>query len=58
MIKSLIASVQKQIADRRRYMRAVAEIDALSSRDLSDLRADATDMRRQAYAEIYGRASA
>lgn len=58
MIKSLIATVQKQIADRRRYMRAVAEIDALSSRDLSDLRADPTEMRRQAYAEIYGRATA
>ena len=58
MIKSLIATVQKQIADRRRYMRAVAEIDALSSRDLSDLRADPSEMRRQAYEEIYGRATA
>ena len=54
MFKSLIASVQKQIADRRRYLRAIAEIDALSPRDLTDLRADAGEMRYQAWAEIYG----
>ncbi len=57
MIKSLIATMQKQIADRRRYLAAVAEIDALSALDLADMRADPLEMRRLAYLEVYGHAA-
>ncbi len=58
MIKTLLATVQKQIADRRRYRVALAEIDALSTRDLVDLRADRDEMRFHAWNEIYGRSHA
>ena len=54
MIKQILASLQKQITDRRAYNRALAEIDALSARELADLRADPIDMRRQVYQAIYG----
>ncbi len=58
MIKSLIAAVQKQLADRRRYMRLVAEIDSLTPTDLADLRADPIEMRRAAYIDVYGQSAA
>lgn len=57
MIKTLIASVRKHLDDRRRYDRAIAEIRALSKRDLADLRADPVEMARHAYADIYGKAA-
>ena len=42
----LIISLQSKFRERRRYLRAVAEVKGLSTRDLIDLRADATDMLR------------
>ena len=57
MIKTLIASVRKHLDDRRRYNRALAEIEALSQRDLADLRADPLEMARHAYADIFGKAA-
>lgn len=54
MIKMLITSLRKQIADRRRYNRAIAEIEALTQRELSDMRADPVEMARHVHAEIYG----
>lgn len=42
----LIISLQSKFRKRRRYLRAVAEVKGLSTRDLIDLRADATDMLR------------
>ena len=57
MIKSLIATMQKQFADRRRYLDMVAEIDALTPSDLADLRADPIEMRRVAYLDVYGRSA-
>ncbi len=57
MIKSLIAAVQKQLADRRRYLSLVAEIESLTPHDLADLRADPVEMRRAAYINVYGRAA-
>ena len=55
MIKALIASVQKQLADHRRYRSALAEIDALSNRDLVDMRGNRDEMRYHAWASVYGR---
>ena len=57
MIKSLISTFRKQIDDRRRYNRALAEIESLTQRDLADLRADPIEMARHAYASIYGKAA-
>jgi hypothetical protein len=54
MFKTIIATVQKQISDRRRYLRAIAEIDSMSQRDLSDIRADPAEMRQQIWNDIYG----
>ncbi len=58
MFRTLIATVQKQISDRRRYLHAIAEIDSLSTRDLIDMRADAAEMRHQAWTSIYGQPQA
>ena len=58
MIKSLIAAIQKQLADRRRYLSLVAEIDSLTPHDLADLRADPIEMRRAAFADVYGHSAA
>jgi uncharacterized protein (UPF0216 family) len=54
MIKSLIANVNKHLADRRRYLAAVAEIDSLSAAEIADLRVDPLELRRQAYLDVYG----
>ena len=55
MISSLIATIRKRLEDRRRYNRAIAEIESLNLRDLSDMRADPVEMARAAYANIYGK---
>ena len=57
MIKSLITSVRKHLDDRRRYARALAEIESLTQRDLADMRADPVEMARTAYTHIFGRAA-
>lgn len=58
MFKTLFATVHKQIADRRRFRVAVAEINALSNRDLVDLRADRAEMIHHAWEAVYGRSEA
>ncbi len=58
MLKTFFATVHKQIADYRRYRHAVAEIDALTTRDLLDMRGDWAEMRRHAWEDVYGRAEA
>ena len=58
MFKTLFANVQQQIANRRRYLAAIAEIDMLSPRDLVDMRADAAEMRYHAWCSIYGQPEA
>ncbi len=55
MIKVLIANVRQKLDDRRRYRRALAEIEALTQRELADMRADPVEMARDAYADIFGR---
>lgn len=51
---SFINSTRDRIAKRMRYNRMVADIQALTDRDLSDMRASRTEMLHQAYREIYG----
>ena len=58
MIKAIVANLQRQLADHRRYRRAIAEIDAMTPRDLADLRADPTEMYRYAWQEVYGNRAA
>jgi hypothetical protein len=54
MIKTFFAALQARLEKRRRYLRLIAEIEALNARDLQELRADPTDMRRAAWQSIYG----
>ena len=54
MIKSMISAVQQRLEKRRRYLRLIAEIEALNARDLQELRADPIEMRRDAWRSIYG----
>lgn len=51
---SLISRAQSRIESHRRYSRAVAEINALSNRDLSDMRADRSELLYWARKDILG----
>lgn len=53
-LNSFVARAQARIEKRRRYNRAVAEINSLSSRDLSDMRADRSEMLYWARKDILG----
>ena len=55
MITQTIHALRNVLAKRSRYARMVAEIEGLSERDLSDLRADRAEMLYQAYQEVYGK---
>lgn len=57
MISTLIAKLRKSRDDRRRYNRAIAEIESLTQRELTDLNADPVEMARAVYANIYGKAA-
>ncbi|MBE7184402.1 MAG: hypothetical protein INR68_08365 [Methylobacterium mesophilicum] len=54
IVSRLIAGAQNRMEKRRRYNRLVNEIVGMSSRDISDLRADRGQMLRDAYREVYG----
>jgi hypothetical protein len=54
IFSNLVASTQSRLAKRRHYNRLVAEIESLSPRDLSDLRADRGEMLFHAYKNVYG----
>ncbi len=56
MFKAFFTNLRKQLADRRRYRKSLAEIDALSARDLVDIRGDWAEMRHQAWEAVYGQA--
>lgn len=51
---SLIAGLRLRLEKRREYNRKVAEIRDLSSRDLTDLRADRGEMLSHLWQETYG----
>jgi len=52
---SIIAHIKDRLSKRARFRRMIDEINSLTSSDLTDLRADRTDMLRSAYQEVYGR---
>lgn len=54
IIDSLLSRARDSIARRKRFNRMVAEVNALSSRDLADLRADRAQMLYDIRKEIYG----
>lgn len=58
MIKNLIAAWNERTAKSRQYRRLIAEIETLNVRDLQELRADPTEMRREAWVSVYGRSRA
>ena len=49
-----IQNIRKSLARRAHYMRIVAEIESLTTRDLADIGGDRSEMLFQAYAEVYG----
>lgn len=53
-ISSLIQQAHARIDKQRRYYRMVAEIQALSQRDLSDMRADRSEMLYWARKDVFG----
>jgi uncharacterized protein YjiS (DUF1127 family) len=53
-VRTLISRAQSRIESHRRYSRAVAEINSLSARDLSDMRADRSEMLYWARKDILG----
>jgi len=54
ILTALIARLQDSLAKRRRYLRLVAEIESMSTRDLVDIRGDRSEMLAQAHRQIYG----
>lgn len=46
--------LQNRFARRRQYKRLVAEIDTLTPRDLTDIRADRSELLYRAYQQVYG----
>ena len=54
MLDRLVTLARVRLDKRRRYKRAVAEINALSNRDLTDMRADRADMLYWARKDILG----
>lgn len=54
MIKTFITTFQARLEKRRRYLRLIAEIEALNARELQELRADPIQMRHDAWRSIYG----
>lgn len=54
MFSNIIAYAHKRIAAHRRYRQAVAEIDAMSQRDLIEIGAFQCDLYEAARREILG----
>ncbi|MEO9336237.1 hypothetical protein ABFT80_02205 [Mesorhizobium sp. SB112] len=54
IFSGLVARTQDRLSKRLRYRRLVAEIEGMSTRDLSDIRADRSEMLHQAYQDVYG----
>lgn len=54
MSKSLIAGIRKRLDHHRRYQKGLAEINALTVRDLCDMGGDRTEMEWHLYHDIYG----
>ena len=53
-MKSLVHAIQDRLATRRRYRKAIAEIDALTQSDLIDIGAFQIDLYRAAHKQVYG----
>ena len=54
MFSQIITAARANLDKRRRYNQLVAEINAFSSRDLADMRADRSEMLHQVRRQIYG----
>jgi hypothetical protein len=54
MFGTLIASVARRWEKRRLYRRLLAEIDALTDREIAELGGDRRDMLRATYDRVYG----
>ena len=54
MILGLVSRARDGLARRRRYNQLINEIEALTDRDLADIRGNRTDMLRAARKQVYG----
>ena len=54
ILNDLFSRAQNRFEKQRRYNRAVAEINSLSNRDLSDMRADRSELLYWARKDILG----
>lgn len=54
LISRFVAYIQDRLAKRRAYNRLVAEIDALSQRDLIEMGAFQSDLYRAARQHVFG----
>jgi hypothetical protein len=55
LFATAVARLQNYLDKRRTYKRKLAEINDLSTRDLTDLRADRHEMIRHLQREVFGR---
>lgn len=58
MIKTFIDAFKRRMDNNRQYRRLISEIESLNARDLQELRADPSEMKRQAWISVYGQARA
>ena len=54
MFDTLVSRARTSIAKRKRYNQLVSEINALSDRDLADMRASRSEMLYQVLKQVYG----
>jgi len=54
MFDTLVSRARTSIARRKRYNQLVSEINALSDRDLADMRASRSEMLYQVRKQVYG----
>jgi hypothetical protein len=54
MFSTIVTHARNRLEKRRRDNRLVAEIEALSDRDLADINGNRSEMLRHVYREVYG----
>lgn len=54
IFSSALSALRVAREKRQRYSRLVAEIESLSARDLTDIRADRGEMLYQVWNQVYG----
>jgi uncharacterized protein YjiS (DUF1127 family) len=53
-LDQFLSRAQDRLAKRGRYRRLLAEIEALSDRDIADMGGNRSEMRHDVYRSVYG----